>query len=168
MAVVYVARTEACTLMLDERGVCQWAAPTGTGHVPARIVGAQFVASLDVEVDGGLVSRPREGVPMLFARTDREARISLIRTTNLVGFDECTPDRGTSNRRAVRPVPCPAWTVPPPASRVGRVPRPTLEDLAPRCRTSSAPPPPVARGSSNDNSSRPVWRLRKIVSCARS
>lgn len=158
MSVVYVARTEACTLMLDERGVCQWAAPSGTGHVPARIVGAQFVASLDVDVEGGLVSRPQEGVPMLFAVTDAQGSISLIRTTKLVCFDDCTPERTKRDSGIVYQ----------PPSRVGRSPRPSLQELAPRCRTSSVPPPARAPSSSNDNSAPPVWRLRKIRASARS
>ena len=38
MAVVYSAHTEACTLMLDENGVCEWAAPTGLGKVGHFVV----------------------------------------------------------------------------------------------------------------------------------
>jgi hypothetical protein len=143
MAVVYAAHTESCTLMLDENGVCEWAAPTGTGTVPEKIIGAQFVASLDVSVPGALVGTPREGVPMLFAVTDAEGHISLIRTTNLVRFDDRRTDSGIVRTRetSVRtPSPFPTW-------------RPSLGDLAPRGRSATTPPsrnnyaPPRFNGS---------------------
>ncbi len=120
MAVVYAAHTEACTLMLDDNGVCEWAAPTGKGHVPDRIVGAQFVASLDVSSPGALVGEPREGVPMLFAASDADGHISLIRTTNLVRFDDRRDNSGIARTSL----------------------RPSLDQLAPRGRRSSIPPPP--------------------------
>lgn len=123
MAVVYSAHTEACTLMLDENGVCEWAAPTGRGRVPERIVGAQFVASLDVSTPGALVGEPREGVPMLFAATDEEGRISLIRTSNLVRWDDRRDHSGVVSTFSQ-----------------GRL-RPSLDELAPRGRRSSNPPP---------------------------
>ena len=122
MAVVYSAHTEACTLMLDENGVCEWAAPTGAGKVPERIVGAQFVASLDVRVPGALAGSPREGVPMLFAATDDEGHISLIRTTKLVRFEDRGTDSGIVRTRAPH---LPAQV---------RSLRPSLDDLAPRGR----------------------------------
>jgi len=106
--------------MLDENGVCEWAAPTGTGKVPERIVGAQFVASLDVEAPGALVSTPREGVPMLFAAISDDGRVSLVRTTTLLRFDD---------RRTV--------------SGIVSL-RPSLEDLAPRGRSSIPPMIPPA------------------------
>jgi hypothetical protein len=146
MAVVYAAHTEACTLMLDERGICEWAAPTGNGRVPDRIVGAQFVASLDVDVAGALLAQPKEGVPMLFAIADENGRISLIRTTNLVRFDDRSQDSGI-----VRTQEQPA---------LARSLRPSLEDIAPRGRTSSVPPrPPISSrppASSNNNYAPPA------------
>lgn len=133
MAVVYAAHTEACTLMLDERGVCEWAAPTGSGRVPDRIIGAQFVASLDVTVPGALVGEPKEGVPMLFAAVDENGRVSLVRTTNLVRFDDRREGSGVVRTGETPTAPAPKPSL-----------RPSLEDLAPRGRTSSVPPrPPV-------------------------
>jgi hypothetical protein len=120
MAVVYAAHTEACTLMLDENGICEWAAPTGKGRVPERIVGAQFVASLDVSSAGALVGEPREGVPMLFATSDADGHISLIRTANLVRFDDRRDNSGIARTSL----------------------RPSLDEIAPRGRRSSVPPAP--------------------------
>lgn len=159
MGVVYAAHTEACTLMLDESGVCQWAAPTGNGRVPDRIVGAQFVASLDVGAPGALVSTPREGVPMLFAVADEDGRISLIRTTNLVRFDDRTQDSGV-----VRTQELPRITAQQAAP--ARPLRPSLADIAPRGRTSSVPPPrspssaPPPPSSSNNNYAPPASHAR--------
>jgi hypothetical protein len=127
MSVVYAALTEAYTLMLNENGVCEWAAPTGRGRVPDRIVGAQFVASLDVEMPGALVGEPREGVPMLFATVDRDGHISLIRTAPLIRFDDRRSESGIVRTNQ---------------NPVARSLRPSLEDIAPRGHRSSAPPPP--------------------------
>jgi hypothetical protein len=144
MAVVYAAHTEACTLMLDENGVCEWAAPTGNGKVPERIVGSQFVASLDVKVPGALVAKPREGVPMLFATTDESGHISLIRTTKLVRFDDRRNDSGIV-RAGQTPVTPPAF----------RSLRPALEDLAPRGIRSSIPPAPKSDPPASGNNYAP-------------
>src|SRR5262249_45482590 len=124
MSVVYAAHTEAYTLMLNENGVCEWAAPTGRGRVPDRIVGAQFVASLDVDVPGALVGQPREGVPMLFAAVDGDGHISLIRAALLLRSDDRRREGGMV--------------------RTGKTPRslrPSLDDIAPGGGRSSAPPP---------------------------
>jgi len=59
--------------MLDAEGVCRWAvghsgrSPLSNGpeRVPERIVGAQYLASLDVSAEGALVDLPRVGCPML-------------------------------------------------------------------------------------------------------
>jgi hypothetical protein len=139
MAVVYAAHTEACTLMLDENGICEWAAPTGRGRVPDRIVGAQFVASLDVSAPGALVGEPREGVPMLFASKDEEGHISLIRTANLVRWDDRRDNSGIV-RTAENP---------------RRSLRPSLDDLAPRGRRSSIPPAPQSEPPSPKNNYAP-------------
>jgi hypothetical protein len=139
MSVVYAALTEAYTLMLDENGVCEWAAPTGRGHVPDRIVGAQFVASLDVDMPGALVGEPREGVPMLFATISRDQggheHISLIRTAPLIRFDDRRTESGIIRTNQ---------------NPIARSLRPSLEDIAPRGRRSSAPPPRSIGPASNN------------------
>lgn len=143
MEIVYVAHTQSGVFMLDEHGVCRWAvAHPGRTHdtVPERIVGAQYVATLDMNESGGLVALPRVGCPMLFAATDpTTGRIRLVRTPILMRFedrrngpvrkplvskleDELTP---------VVPVPIPKSTPPPSAA-----PLPLVH------RTSSTPPPP--------------------------
>lgn len=155
MAVFYAAHTEACTLMLDENGVCEWAAPTGRGRVPDRIVGAQFVASLDVSAPGALVGEPREGVPMLFAATDEEGHISLVRTTNLVRWDDRRDHSGivrTSSKDVSPRAGGQADTENPKPSL-----RPSLDELAPRGRRSSVPPAPKSEpGSSKNNYAPPA------------
>ncbi len=100
MEIAYTAHTESCTFMLDTDGICRWVIATGlkesrkarlwekSHQAAARCIGAQYVASIDVGVDGGLVAAPRMGVPMLFARLDPQTgRISLVRTGPLVRFE---------------------------------------------------------------------------------
>lgn len=143
MSVVYAAQTEAYTLMLDENGVCEWAAPTGRGRVPDRIVGAQFVASLDVNAPGALVGEPREGVPMLFAARSNDGHISLIRTAPLIRFDDRRTESGII--------------------RTGQNPRslrPSLQDIAPRGRRSSAPPPPPSEPPKSNNYAPPAAPMK--------
>jgi hypothetical protein len=92
MEIVYVAHTESGVFMLDEQGVCRWAvAHPGRLHenVPERIVGAQYVATLDMSEAGGLVPLPRIGCPLLFAATDpMTGRVRLVRTPPLMRFDD--------------------------------------------------------------------------------
>jgi hypothetical protein len=94
MEIVYVAHTQSGVFMLDEQGVCRWAVarPGRTQEqekVPERIVGAQYVATLDLEEPGGLVALPRVGSPMLFAATDPvSGRIRLVRTPPLLRFED--------------------------------------------------------------------------------
>ncbi|HEY1958033.1 MAG TPA: hypothetical protein VGH28_20570 [Polyangiaceae bacterium] len=77
--------------MLDKNGVCRWAVAQ-PGHtaekVPERIVGAQYLATLDVTADGALVDLPRIGCPMLFAATDETGRVRLVRTPPLLRFED--------------------------------------------------------------------------------
>ncbi len=88
--IVYAAHTQAGVFMLDEQGVCRWAVahPNKREKVPERIVGAQYVATLDVGVEGALVTFPRVGCPMLFAATDESGRIRLVRTPPLERFED--------------------------------------------------------------------------------
>jgi hypothetical protein len=90
MEIVYAAHTQAGVFMLDEQGVCRWAVaqPGKREMVPERIVGAQYVAALDLGAEGGLVTFPRVGCPMLFAVTDEAGRIRLVRTPPLQRFED--------------------------------------------------------------------------------
>ena len=105
MDIAYAALTESCTFMLDAEGICRWvvasnpASPANKAgarrweksqQAAARCIGAQYVASLDVSTSGGLVDMPRVGVPMLFARVDRNGRVSLVRTGPVLRFEDRT------------------------------------------------------------------------------
>ncbi len=92
--IAYAAFTDAATFMLDADGICRWTVtrPGARGGAEAtlaeRCVGAQYVASLDVTVQGGLIELPRLGCPLLFARLDARGRISLLRTGPVVRFEK--------------------------------------------------------------------------------
>jgi len=94
--IVYAAHTQSGVFMLDAEGVCRWAvahpgrpALTGADRVPERIVGAQYLATLDVTAEGALVDFPRVGCPMLFAATDPvTGRVRLVRTPPLLRFED--------------------------------------------------------------------------------
>ncbi|HEY2514977.1 MAG TPA: hypothetical protein VGI39_29130 [Polyangiaceae bacterium] len=99
MHIAYTAHTETCTLLLDGEGVCRSvlaAAGHGRGR-PARIpssaekcIGAQYVATLDLREPGGLVPMPQAGAQMLFAKTEKDGRITLVRSAPVLRF-ETTP-----------------------------------------------------------------------------
>ncbi|HEX4477292.1 MAG TPA: hypothetical protein VH142_19515 [Polyangiaceae bacterium] len=143
MEIVYAAYTQSGVFMLDADGICRWAvghsgrAPLGNGaeRVPERIVGAQYLAALDVTAEGGLVDLPRVGCPMLFAATDPvTGRVRLVRTPPLLRFED---RRNAPTRR------------PPLASKFdfeeqpapSRAMRPAYEDEKTPARPSSIPPP---------------------------
>ncbi len=151
MEIVYAAHTESGVFMLDEQGVCRWAVanPGKTRErVPERIVGAQYVATLDLEATGGLVVFPRVGCPMLFAATDETGRIKLVRTPKLLRFEDrrSAPTRqplaskldthDIEDLTPITPTPIPPR---PTASEVEAFPL-----LRPPSRT-PLPPPPQAR-----------------------
>ena len=110
VSIAYAATTDGCTFLLDEDGVCRRALlhctraarptrPSGKdtrAGAARRCIGAQYVASIDVRVDGGLVPMPRVGVPMLFAYTGDDGRIAVVRTGPLVRFE----DRGSGGHPA--------------------------------------------------------------------
>ncbi len=127
MEIVYAAHTQSGVFMLDAEGVCRWAVahPGRVGErVPERIVGAQYLATLDLTAEGALVDFPRVGCPMLFAATDPvTGRVRLVRTPPLLRFED---RRNAPTRRPL-------------ASKFE-----TDEDRTPvaQARTSSIPPPP--------------------------
>jgi hypothetical protein len=99
VSIAYAATTDACTFLLDEDGVCRrvlleparrsdWTLGGRTrAQAARRCIGAQYVASIDVRVDGGLVPMPRVGMPMLFAYTGDDGRLAVVRTGPLVRFE---------------------------------------------------------------------------------
>src|SRR5512140_2874385 len=77
----YAVHTATCMYLLDEEGICRWvfAASGRAARDADRAVGAQFVACLDLSVDGGLVGELRVGAAALFFR-EIEGRYVLMRT----------------------------------------------------------------------------------------
>ena len=113
MDIAYAAYTESATFMLDAKGVCLWVAPSpsraGTGEMwrgkeaADRCVNAQYVASVDPAVAGGLVELPRIGSPMIFAAVDKNGRVSLLRSGPLLKFEAKTRrTSGVHSRPAAR------------------------------------------------------------------
>lgn len=85
----YAVHTRTCTYLLDEHGVCRWVvSPRGVvpGHV-RQCIGAQFVASLDTRVDGGLLGDLAAGAMALFVRA-LDDRLILLRTGEVLGVDD--------------------------------------------------------------------------------
>ena len=164
MEIVYAAHTESGVFMLDAEGVCRWAVslPGRTQEkVPERIVGAQYVATLDLDSKGGLVDLPRIGCPMLFAVTDENGRIRLLRTPPVLRFEDrrITIKAGPApildeDKTPSVPSTIPQPAVPPPTSPLPLV-RPPQQSFAgalppppalPRTtRMTPLPPPPRAR-----------------------
>jgi hypothetical protein len=99
VTIAYSAATEACTFLLDEDGVCRRVLMAPDRRADAtlggrtreqaakRCIGAQYVASIDVRVDGALVPMPRVGAPMLFAYTGEDGRLAVVRTGKLLRFE---------------------------------------------------------------------------------
>ncbi|MEO8800729.1 MAG: hypothetical protein ABI551_22755, partial [Polyangiaceae bacterium] len=61
--------------------------------------GAQYVASVDATVSGGLVELPRIGTPMIFASVDSAGRVSLLRSGLLLKFEAKTRRRSGVHAR---------------------------------------------------------------------
>lgn len=92
MDLAYEAFTETCIFGLDEAGVCVrvTALPGASKAILAiagRCLGAQYVASLDAEVEGLLSQLPKPGTRLLFARTEDTGRIVLVRSGPLQRFE---------------------------------------------------------------------------------
>ena len=95
----YAAHTERCTYLLDGEGVCRRvivANPRAgertmggrlTSEAARMCVGAQYVASIDMRVPGGLIPMPRTGAQMLFAYAGPDGRLAIVRTAPLTRFD---------------------------------------------------------------------------------
>ncbi|MEO6420044.1 MAG: hypothetical protein ABIP39_11580 [Polyangiaceae bacterium] len=107
MDIAYVAITEAATFMLDSSGVCRWVTSVpGSGHskqAADRCVGAQYVASIDTQVEGALVELPRVGKPMIFAAIGENGRVSLVRTGPLLKFEAKRKPQSGVHERPTRP-----------------------------------------------------------------
>ncbi len=87
----YAAHAGSNTFLLDEEGICRRILTKGrakSSKSTQRCLGAQYVASLDFSSESGLVERPKEGCPLLFARVDEHGRVSLVRTAPLERFEE--------------------------------------------------------------------------------
>jgi hypothetical protein len=101
MDIAYTALTETCTLLLDGEGICRsvvaasaTAVANGPNSRPSRIpataarcIGAQYVATLDLREPGGMTPLPKPGAQMLFARTEANGRVMLIRSARVVRFE---------------------------------------------------------------------------------
>jgi hypothetical protein len=101
----YAVHTRTCTYLLDVGGVCRWIV-SQQGVVPPHIqqcIGAQFVACLDFQVDGGLSGDLRVGGRGLFVRHAGD-KLVLLRTGTIQHVD----DRRTSSDVDVDAPPPPA------------------------------------------------------------
>lgn len=99
MPIAYSATTDGVTFLLDELGVCRRVLLRHAAHgqhtmggrtrsqAARAVVGAQYVASIDTRVAGGLVPMPKPGAAMLFAYMGEDGRLAVVRTGPLVKFD---------------------------------------------------------------------------------
>lgn len=92
----YVVGTDPCTYLLSDDGICVRAQSTGHTKVSAGVVetphaaviGAQFVAAIDVNVPGGLVGGLEIGSAALFVKQDENGRFVLFRTAPIRSVQE--------------------------------------------------------------------------------
>jgi hypothetical protein len=77
---LYTVHTRTCTYMLDEDGICRWVRSPSNAPADVSCIGAQFVACLDLRVNGGLVGELLVGAFALFVRNEN-GRAVLLRTT---------------------------------------------------------------------------------------
>lgn len=77
---LYAVHTRTCTYLLDEDGVCRSVVSQLNAPAEVSCVGAQFVACLDLRVNGGLVGELLVGAFALFVRYE-SGRAVLLRTT---------------------------------------------------------------------------------------
>ena len=144
MELAYVAHAARCALLLDADGICRWfllkSEEPGVAAMAERCVGAQFVATLDPDVEGLLGHEPAVGKNVLFARVD-DGRVTLVRFGPLVEFETLArpiEHRETRARVATASEPAP----------VDLPVDPTIEaapaTIQERRRTIVASPPPPA------------------------
>ena len=120
-----------------------------TGRAAARCIGAQYVASLDASVAGLLSDTPKVGTSMLFARTDENGRISLVRTGQVIRFERHVEEDPFIERERPSVV---ATSAPPLSLSVAPTPR----------RAAILPPPdPYDDGERVDDRTKPVHALRQ-------
>lgn len=98
-SIAYAAYTDACTFLLDAEGICRRVVlrrrSVGSAEAAERCIGAQYVASIDTTAAGGLVPMPSAGAALLFAFTDDDGRLAVVRTGPLVRFEtRPAPSRG--------------------------------------------------------------------------
>lgn len=91
MELPYVAFTEPCVYGLDEDGVCREVVPRSGATdqeiaIARRCLGAQYVAALDGRVEGLLSQLPKTGARLLFACTNEDGRIVLVRSGEVERF----------------------------------------------------------------------------------
>lgn len=154
----YAVHTGTCTYLLDEDGICRWTlSPTGAAAPGTdRCVGAQFVASLDLNEAGGLVGELRIGAAALFARVEG-GRYVLLRTAAIEHVEfRGGEEEGAGEVAAAAPQPVAPRKVAAPLQQTGlmepRLPQPSFPQLdhpAPRPAPAFvapplAPPPPPA------------------------
>lgn len=77
---LYTVHTRTCTYLLDEDGICRWVRSPSNAPAEVGCIGAQFVACLDLRVNGGLVGELLVGAFALFVRNEN-GRAVLLRTT---------------------------------------------------------------------------------------
>jgi hypothetical protein len=169
MDIAYTAHTETCTLLLDAEGICRsvlavssrvaangGARPTRIPTSAERCVGAQYVATLDLREPGGMAPLPTPGAQMLFARTEANGRITLIRSAPVVRFAPAKPTAKAESGVHERPEDVtPVMPVKTPAKGVKAAKKPVSygddDELTIPCepptlvnaRRSSLPPPPA-------------------------
>jgi hypothetical protein len=104
----FAVHTRACTYLLSADGVCRWIVSKQgavSDHV-RQCIGAQFVACLDLRVEGGLVGELAVGARALFVRHDAD-RLVLLRT----GPVEHVDDRRLQDEPTADEAPPPAAAV---------------------------------------------------------
>ncbi|MGO8997141.1 MAG: hypothetical protein ACLQVI_27820 [Polyangiaceae bacterium] len=186
MEIAYTAHTETCTLLLDAGGICRSvlaasSAATANGHgrsarIPSsaeQCIGAQYVATLDVREPGGMLPLPKAGAQMLFARTEKNGRVTLIRTARVLRF-EASPAMtgsgvherkdvayGDDDERTIPDIDPPTLANP---ERRSSLPPPRNSGVVPAgsrvSRTAIPPPPPAPRleaPDSPDSTTRPLY-----------
>lgn len=135
----YAVHTSTCTYLLDDDGICRWIV-SQQGMVPPHVrqcIGAQFVACLDVTVEGALVPELRVGARALFVGHDGE-RMIMLRTGAIQHVDDRRAECGEETKE--QPIPVAAALRNPGHGQYGKPPAPMPGLPAPR-------PPPQRKGT---------------------